>query len=176
MTCDTFQRCAEIVLQLLVFGISNGAGLALNAIGVTVVYGTVRTLNLAHGDVFALSSVLVVTLIRALNVTANFPPVQLAGALMVVLAAAMLFGALLNVSIERVAFRPFRNRSRLAPLIATLGISFILYQAALLWRVLLPSWVPGDHRSVPGCRKFHWKIVSLISCPILISCKRLACR
>ncbi|HLF02802.1 MAG TPA: hypothetical protein VI547_12550 [Anaerolineales bacterium] len=118
MTCDTFQRCAEIVLQLLVFGISNGAGLALNAIGVTVVYGTVRTLNLAHGDVFALSSVLVVTLIRALNVTANFPPVQLAGALMVVLAAAMLFGALLNVSIERVAFRPFRNRSRLAPLIA----------------------------------------------------------
>ena len=56
------------MLQLLVYGLSNGAVLALNALGVTVVYGTVRNLNLAHGDVFALTSVLVTTLITSLGV------------------------------------------------------------------------------------------------------------
>lgn len=124
--------------------------LALNAIGVTVVYGTVRTLNLAHGDVFALSSVLVTTVITSLGIQPTWPPALRLGILAALLAAAMMFGAILNVAIEQAAFKPFRGRSRLAPLIATLGISFMLYQAALFWRTTLPSWVPGDHRSVPG--------------------------
>lgn len=150
MLCGAHLTCGELILQLLVYGLSNGAVLALNAIGVTVVYGAVRTLNLAHGDVFALTSVLVVTLITWLNIQRDWPPVLLIGALTLTLVAAMLFGALLNVTIERTAFKPFRGRSRLAPLIATLGISFILFQAALIWRTTLPSWIPGDHRSVPG--------------------------
>ena len=62
----------------------------------------------------------------------------------------MLFGAVLSAGIERVAFRPFRGRSRLAPLVATLGISFILFQSALVWRTTQHSWIPGEHRSVPG--------------------------
>ena len=68
MLCGVHLTCGELILQLLVYGLSNGAVLALNAIGVTVVYGTVRTLNLAHGDVFALTSVLAVTLVTMLNV------------------------------------------------------------------------------------------------------------
>jgi branched-chain amino acid transport system permease protein len=150
MPCGASLSCGEILLQLLVYGLSNGAVLALNAIGVTVIYGTIRTLNLAHGDVFALTSVLVTTLVADLGVQANWPPGMLIGALALALVASMLFGALLNVVIDRAAFKPFRGRSRLAPLIATLGISFILYQVALLWRTTLHSWVPGDHRSVPG--------------------------
>ncbi len=122
------------MLQLLVFGLSNGAVLALNAIGVTVVYGAVRTLNLAHGDVFALTTVVVTSLITGLGVQRDWPPALLVGALAAVLGIAMLFGALLNIIIERAAFKPFRGRSRLAPLIATLGISFILFQAAIAWR------------------------------------------
>lgn len=149
-TCGATLICGEVILQLLVYGLSNGAVLALNAIGVTVIYGTIRTLNLAHGDVFALTSVLVTTLIADLGVQANWPPLQLVGVLALGLTAAMIFGALLNVAIDRVAFKPFRGRSRLAPLIATLGLSFILYQVALIWRTTLHSWVPGDHRSVPG--------------------------
>ena len=150
MSCSLHLSCSELILQLLVFGLSNGAVLALNAIGVTVVYGTVRTLNLAHGDVFALSSVLVTTIITSLGVQPNWPPALKLGILAALLVAAMLFGAILNVAIEQTAFKPFRGRSRLAPLIATLGISFMLYQAALFWRTTLPSWIPGDHRSVPG--------------------------
>lgn len=150
MICGSHQSCVEVILQLLIYGLSNGAVLALNAIAVTVVYGTVRTLNLAHGDVFALTTVLVVTLLSGLGARRDWPPLMLLGALLLALIAAMSFGALLSVAIERAAFKPFRARSRLAPLIATLGISFILYQGALIWRTLLPSWVPGDHRSVPG--------------------------
>ncbi len=149
-TCGSTLICGEVILQLLVYGLSNGAVLALNAIGVTVIYGTIRMLNLAHGDVFALTSVLVTTLIADLAVQADWPPLLLGGVLTLGLVAAMIFGALLNVAIDRLAFKPFRGQSRLAPLIATLGISFILYQAALIWRTTLHSWIPGDHRSVPG--------------------------
>jgi branched-subunit amino acid ABC-type transport system permease component len=148
--CGPHVNCGEVMLQLLVFGLSNGAMLALNAIGVTLIYSTVRTLNLAHGDVFALTTALVTTLINGLGVQRNWPPALLAGALALTLGGAVLFGALLSVTIERAAFKPFRGRSRLAPLIATLGLSFILFQAALVWRTFQRSWIPGEHRSVPG--------------------------
>jgi len=149
LVCDSQLGC-DLILQLHVYGLTNGAVLALNAIGVTVVYGTVRTLNLAHGDVFALTSVLVITLINGVGVNPTWSPPMVIAALALILIAAMIFGATLNVIIEQAAFKPFRGHSRLAPLIATMGISFILYQVALIWRTLLPSWVKFDHRSVPG--------------------------
>ncbi len=54
------------------------------------------------------------------------------------------------MGVEELAFRPFQGRSKLAPLIASLGISFILYQAALVWRTYQKSFIRGEHRSVPG--------------------------
>jgi branched-subunit amino acid ABC-type transport system permease component len=77
-------------------------------------------------------------------------PLLLVGELLAILLAALLFAGGLNIVIEQLAFRPFRRRSQLAPLIATMGLSFILYQVALLWRYFLPNWRPGEHRSVPG--------------------------
>jgi branched-chain amino acid transport system permease protein len=142
--------CAALFLQLLIFGLSNGAVLALNAISVTVVYGAVRTLNLAHGDVFSLTSVLVTSILIGLNVRASWPPALLFAALVLALLAAVGFGMLLNIVLDWLAFRPFRGYSRLAPLIATLGISFILFQAAMFWRTHQGSWIVGEHRSVPG--------------------------
>ncbi len=129
---------------------SNGAVLALNAIGVTLIYSTVRTLNLAHGDVFALCTALVTSIINIIGIKQNWPPLQIAIGLVLVLCAAMGLGALLSVGIERLAFAPFRGHSRLAPLIATLGLSFILFQGALVWRTFQGSWIVGEHRSVPG--------------------------
>ena len=67
-----------------------------------------------------------------------------------VLLAAILFGALLSLGVEEAAFRPFRGRSRLAPIIASLELSFILYQGSLIWRAYQQSFVRGEHRSVPG--------------------------
>jgi branched-chain amino acid transport system permease protein len=140
----------ETFVQLLIFGLSNGAVLALNAIGVTLIYSTVRTLNLAHGDVFALCTALVTSIINIIGIKQNWAPLQIASGLVFVLCAAMGLGALLSVGVERLAFAPFRGHSRLAPLIATLGLSFILFQGALVWRTFQGSWIPGEHRSVPG--------------------------
>jgi branched-chain amino acid transport system permease protein len=140
----------SILLTLLFIGLHNGAMIALSAVGVSVVFGTTRVLNLAHGDVFSLTTVLVTTLVSALFLKPDMPPALLVAGLGLTLIAAMCFGAGLNAGIERLAFKPFRNRSRLAPLIATLGLSFVLYQISLIWRVTSRSWVPGEHRSVPG--------------------------
>ena len=148
--CGQNVDCRGLVLQLTIFGLVNGAILALNAIGVTVIYSTVRTLNLAHGDVFALTSALVTSVINMIGINASWQPAMRLPALAGVLLAAVCFGALLSVGVEELAFRPFRGRSRLAPLIASLGISFILFQCALVWRTYQGSFIRGEHRSVPG--------------------------
>lgn len=140
----------QTFFQILIFGFSNGSVLALNAIGVTLIYSTVRTLNLAHGDVFALATALVTSLVNIFGVTQKWHPLQLAFALMLILFASAGTGAVLSMGVEQLGFKPFRGRSRLAPLIATLGLSFILYQGALVWRTFQHSWIPGEHRSVPG--------------------------
>lgn len=140
----------QTLIQILVFGFSNGAVLALNAIGVTIIYSTVRILNLAHGDVFALSTVVVTTLVRDIGIQRNWSPPILIGALLIVFCVAVVAGSILSLGVEEFGFRPFRGSSRFAPVIATLALSFILFQGALVWRTLQPSWIPGEHRSVPG--------------------------
>ncbi len=168
MSCGTQSLCWEVLLQLLAIGLSNGAVIALNAIGVTLVYGAVRTINFAHGDLFALSSVLVTFIVAQLGLRRGFVAGSLTGGLLLCLGAALLFGALLNVGIERAAFRPFRDGSRIAPLIASVGISFILYQVALIWRKLQPDWHATEHRSVPGIPE-----VPRMSIPELLSRRNL---
>jgi ABC-type branched-subunit amino acid transport system permease subunit len=140
----------DVLFRLLAIGLSNGAIIALNAIGVTLVYGAVRMINFAHGDLFALTTVIVSMVIIRLGLQLTLPAGLLFGGLVLALAAAMAFGGLLNVAVERAAFRPFRNGSRVAPLIATIGISFMLYQGALLLRYATNRYIPGEHRSVPG--------------------------
>ncbi len=144
----------QTILQILLIGLSNGAIIAFNAIAVTLVYSVVRTLNLAQGDIFALSTVAAVTLVRALRLNLLVPWPLLVLGIVVAVAGTMLFGLLLNVVVERLAFRPFRGRSQLAPFIATLGLSFIFYQMALVWRRYEPSFIPQEHRSVPGLPEF----------------------
>ena len=148
--CGRNVNCSNLVFQLLIFGLVNGAILALNAIGVTVIYSTVRTINLAHGDVFALTTVLITSSINLIGLNPGWPMGTRLLVLTGILLAAILFGALLSLGVEEAAFRPFRGRSRLGPVIASLGISFILYQGSLVWRAYQQSFIRGEHRSVPG--------------------------
>jgi branched-chain amino acid transport system permease protein len=149
MTCGIHRNCVEILLQLLGIGLSNGAIIALNAIGVTLVYGAVRTINFAYGDLFALATAVVTTVVGSLGLSSGMPPMLLIGGLALALGAGMGLAVLLNVAVERVAFRPFRRSSRLAPLIATIGISFILYQATLTWRAIQLAGA-AVHKSDPN--------------------------
>jgi branched-chain amino acid transport system permease protein len=148
--CGKNTDCGGLVFQLLIFGLVNGAILALNAIGVTVIYSTVRTLNLAHGDVYALTTAFVTSIINIIGLNLDWPVGSRILILAGVLIGSIVIGALLSLGVEELAFRPFRGRSKLAPLIASLGLSFILYQGALVWRTYQKSFIRGEHRSVPG--------------------------
>jgi branched-chain amino acid transport system permease protein len=117
--------------QELVNGIIVGSLYALIALGFSMVYGVLKLLNFAHGDLYMVGAFVGYFVIQwfggpqALSI-----PVPLLLAIMFVLAALLTGG--LGVAIERFAYRPLRNAPRIAPLITAIGISFFLENAALL--------------------------------------------
>ncbi len=123
-------------------GLSNGAILALVAIGYTLVYGIIELINFAHGDVFMLGTMITYGFFGTLGLTAATGPIGIVFGLLLTLVVAMLGCGVLNVMIERVAYRPLRGAPKLAPLITAVGFSFILQNIGLLW-------LGGSHRSVP---------------------------
>ena len=90
--------------------------------GFSLAYAVARQMNLAHGDVFALTSVVVAYLALLLGVRADAPLGVRLGVLLLLALAGMAAGAGLNAAVERLAFRPFRGRDRLAPLVASVGL------------------------------------------------------
>jgi branched-chain amino acid transport system permease protein len=113
-----------------------GSIYALVALGYTMVYGIIELINFAHGDVFMVGTFM------SLFFLAQFPaplealglhltgPIDNIAALLVILAAAFAFGmtvmGLINITIERFAYRPLRHAPRVAPLITAIGVSLIL--------------------------------------------------
>src|SRR5256714_9029256 len=95
----------RIVLQLLVYGLTNGAVVALNAIGFTLAYAVARQINLAHGNVFALTTVLVASFASWIGITPGDPIWVRLLTLVLLIACGALCGALLNAGVERLAFR-----------------------------------------------------------------------
>src|SRR4051794_27019039 len=126
----------------IVDGLSNGAIWALVAIGYTLVYGIIELINFAHGDVFMLGSFISASLFTTLGLTAATGIPGLVAGLLLTLVITMLVPGILNVMIERVAYRPLRGAPKLAPLITAVGMSFILQNVGLLWK-------GGSHQSVP---------------------------
>jgi branched-chain amino acid transport system permease protein len=126
----------------LIDGLSNGAIWALVAIGYTLVYGIVELINFAHGEVFMIGSFISAGLFGTLGLTAATGGVGLVLGLVLTLILAMLGSGMLNVMIERVAYRPLRTAPKLAPLITAVGFSFILQNVGLLWRGGSPQGIP----------------------------------
>jgi branched-chain amino acid transport system permease protein len=119
--------------QTEVIGVSNGLIFALVALGYTLVYGIIELINFAHGDVFMLGSMLAFLLIGPIfAVTVDTPILLKIGIILLVLGVTMLGTAVLNTSIERIAYRPLRNAPKLAPLISAIGMSFVLQNVGLL--------------------------------------------
>jgi branched-chain amino acid transport system permease protein len=123
----------EQILQTIIIGLANGLIFALVALGYTLVYGIIELINFAHGDVFMLGSFIALVLISTVfALTATTPLLLMAAQILIVLGITMLATAAINVSIERVAYRPLRNAPKLAPLISAIGMSFVLQNIALL--------------------------------------------
>jgi branched-chain amino acid transport system permease protein len=140
---------AELFAQLLIYGLTDGAVVALNAAGFTLAYSVARQINLAHGSVFALTTVVVANLAAFAGVTAASPISVRIGALVVLAFAGALTGGVLNVGVERLAFRPFRGvKDPLAPLIASVALSFVLFQLAVWWHDFRFVAPPGVHQGV----------------------------
>ena len=117
--------------QELVNGLTTGALYALVALGFSMVYGVLKLLNFAHGDLYMVGAFVGYFVIQWFGGAQGLRiPVWLLVAIMFV-SAAVLVG-FLGVAIERFAYRPLRNAPRIAPLITAIGISFFLENAALL--------------------------------------------
>ena len=113
-----------VFLQQLINGITLGSIYGLIAIGYTMVFGIIGMVNFAHGDVFMVSAFIALIAFLILTTWLGISSVVLA--LLIVLVVAMLFTALVNWTIERVAYRPLRGSFRLAPLISAIGMSIFL--------------------------------------------------
>jgi branched-chain amino acid transport system permease protein len=112
--------------QQLINGLSVGSMYALIAIGYTLVYGVLRFINFAHCDVFMVGAFV------GFYVGRNFNQTSIGGGIFVMLVA-MLACAALGILIERLAYRPLRNRSRLSVLITAIGVSLFLENAGQLF-------------------------------------------
>ncbi len=112
-------------LQLTLDALTLGSVYALVALGYSLVYGVLKLLNFAHGDVFMVGSFIGYGVLQALGGAAD-PVVPVWMLLVLITLAAMAGCAVLGVVIERFAYRPLRNAPRIAPLISALGVSFFL--------------------------------------------------
>jgi len=166
----TAANAPQVAIQQVANALSIGAIYALIALGYTMVYGIIELINFAHGDVFMMGAFLAVLFAGAgagsipglLHLSGPITdPIMLVIYMAATLAVVMPLTGLLNLSIERVFYRPFRGASRLAPLITAVGVSFILQNVAL---VLFGS---GDRNS-PQIFPLSWRIDVLgASVPVL---------
>ena len=144
----------EVLLQQTINGLTRGAVFALIALGYTMVYGIIELINFAHGDVFMLGLFISLAWFTLLGVSGALSPWQLVTLLPLVLVLTMLSTALLNVAIDRLAYRPLRRSTRLAPLITAIGVSFMLENVALLWKGPAPIAYPDIFPSVDILREW----------------------
>jgi branched-chain amino acid transport system permease protein len=117
--------------QELVNGLTTGALYALVALGFSMVYGVLKLLNFAHGDLYMVGAYIGFFVIQWFGGSRHLTiAVPLLLVIMFVLAAGLVGG--LGVAIERFAYRPLRDAPRIAPLITAIGVSFFLESSALL--------------------------------------------
>lgn len=108
----------QYAVSILLSGISVGGQYALIAIGYTMVYGILRLINFAHGDVFMVAGLMMVYLSGALPLYVALPLV-------------LILTALLGFTIERIAYKPLRGAPRMSVMISAIGVSYLLQNTAM---------------------------------------------
>ena len=121
------------LVQQIINGISLGSIYALIALGYTMVYGIVKLINFAHGDIFMIGSFIGFYSITILNL-GLFPALILS----------MVVCAIFGVLIERIAYKPLRNATRIAALITAIGVSLFIENGFIYIRGAQPVAYPGD--------------------------------
>lgn len=130
---------AKFVLKFvptLLTGISVGGQYALIAIGYTMVYGILRLINFAHGDVFMVAGLVMVYASAAFPLYISVP---------IVLVATVILGFV----IERVAYKPLRSAPRMSVMISAIGVSYLLQNCALY----ITGGLPQNYPAIPALAK-----------------------
>ncbi len=117
-------------LPYILAGISVGGQYALIAIGYTMVYGILRLINFAHGDVFMVAGLVMVYLTTVFPMWVSIPMV-------------LVITVLLGFAIERAAYKPLRNAPRMSIMISAIGVSYLLQNCALYFTGGLPQTFPN---------------------------------
>jgi branched-chain amino acid transport system permease protein len=125
-------------LQQCLTGISLGGAYALIAIGYTLVYGILRLINFAHGDIFMMAGYFMIFSMAVFPWYVSIP-------LVLILTTA------LGVGIERVAYRPLRSAPRMSVMISAIGVSYLLQNLATYLFTALPKGYP----ELPGLKKIY---------------------
>ena len=107
----------EYVISVLLSGISVGGQYALIAIGYTLVYGILRLINFAHGDVFMVAGLMGIYFTASLPFTEALPLV-------------IIVTVILGFTIERAAYKPLRSAPRMSVMISAIGVSYLLQNTA----------------------------------------------
>lgn len=140
------------LLQQLINGITIGSFYALVALGYTMVYGVLKLINFAHGDLFMWGAYVGLTGLSVLvALVSQGGPVLIVPVSIIVIVTIALVGVL----IERVAYRPLRSAGRLAPVISALGAAFILESLArniygASWKTYPTGLVPSGRVAILG--------------------------
>jgi branched-chain amino acid transport system permease protein len=161
--------------NIFLIGLTQGSVYALIALGYTLVYGILQLINFAHGDVFALTGLLsssVITSLLGLDETSS--ALAILGGLLATFLIAMVFGAVVNSTIEVVAYRRLRSAPRLAVLITAVGMSFIVQNISLaIFDVnfrSVPSLISDADVFAIGGVHYNWQafFVILVTAPVLV--------
>jgi branched-chain amino acid transport system permease protein len=168
-------RTPSDFFTVLLIGITTGSVYALIALGYTIVYGILQLINFAHGDVFALSGLVASTfIVSVFGLDETTATLGIIGGLLAILVVAVLFGAVVNASIEFVAYRRLRQAPRLAVLITAVGMSFIVQNVSLaIFGVnfrSVPPLISEKHVFEIGDVSYQWNqlFAVLTTIPVLI--------
>ena len=161
--------------NVFLIGLTTGSVYALVALGYTLVYGILQLINFAHGDVFALTGLFASSLIaNRFNLDENSGALVILAGLAAVFLIAMIFGAVVNSTIELVAYRRLRSAPRLAVLITAVGMSFIVQNISLAvfdvnFRSVPPLISDANVFSIGGVH-YNWQafFVILVTAPVLV--------
>ncbi len=120
----------DTFIQQIINGLVLGSMYALIALGYTMVYGVLNLINFAHGDVLMIGAMAGITILNLVNSVAPGLPGMVK--LLIAIAGAIPVCVIVNIIIERVAYRRLRNAPRLAPLITAIGVSILLQTFSMM--------------------------------------------
>ena len=142
----------DTFIQQIINGLVLGSMYALVALGYTMVYGVLNLINFAHGDVLMIGAMMGVTILKILQTVApDLPGIVKLG---IAIVGAIPVCIIVNIIIERVAYRRLRNAPRLAPLITAIGVSILLQTfAMMIWGrspIPFPQVMPSEPFTIAG--------------------------